>query len=449
MSNLKSSSSTYDLPQKPSCPPPIPQDGEWVIVEPQIKRDPKVSPKMQPQPFFHSRSPTPNPLDSAPLSPSQNHSTPTQAPSPVINHESPKKPQNEQKESIESVKPQENDQKDSNKQNEPQISVLNPPKQQAPVLSPPVLMPLSLTKSSPVLQQKQQSKSESVSNLSRSASSIQKPPKSVPGCRVKVIIPEFDGTKMAIAYPTQTTNEFIKTLLKYPYDSLVLEELRLLIPMVPNPYTVRGFIMNPDSLIGTYGIGLQLMPVEVPVLILVKKSAEGIYDLSSYESVLKWQSAGLKVELIPSPWCEVLTNLESFKIEKAKKLRKLVVESGIPQCVRGHVWSDLSEATDLVRKCPGLYDSIVRISTAETPAYARKIRVDLCRSMPNHVLFANEDSPGIKSLSRVLNAFARYEYEVGYCQGLNFIGALLLTIMNEEVYFIFIFILLYLTFIIL
>lgn len=257
-----------------------------------------------------------------------------------------------------------------------------------------------------------------------------KPPN---GCKVKVIIPEFDGTKMAIALPTQTTDEFIKTLLKYPYDSLVSEELRLLIPMVSGPHAVRGFIMRPDTFMGAYGIGLQSMPVEIPVLILVKKNAVGVYDLSTHESFLRSQSAGLKIELIPPAWCEALIDLESFKDEKKKKLHKLIVETGIPFCIKGHVWAELAEVTDLVRKCPGVYESISKRVEENPPSYARKIRVDLCRSMPNHVIFADQDGPGVKSLSRVLYAFGEYEREIGYCQGLNFIAALLLTIMNEEV----------------
>lgn len=265
--------------------------------------------------------------------------------------------------------------------------------------------------------------------------------KSFDGYRVKVIIPELSGTKMAIAQPTQTTDDFIKTILKYPYDSLVSDDLRLLIPMVPSPHNVRGFIMRPDTFMGTYGIGIPSKSSnsdnacnEIPVLILVNKSEEGVYDLSQHEEFLTSQSAGLQTELIPAPWCEVLTDMNAFTTSKRKKLRKLIMEGGIPAPIRGHVWAELAEATDLVRKNSGVFESIAKVAEEKSPPYTRKIRVDLCRSMPIHVFFSSPDSPGIKPLSRVLFAFGEYEHDIGYCQGLNFIAALLLSVMNEEVH---------------
>lgn len=388
------------LPEKPNTPAPIPQK-EWVPITPSPKKvqgDQKSSPEIRPQIISSARTPTLTPIN-GPSSP------------PLLTQDSKDEPANQEKE----PKPSENETK-------------SPEKKANPSENPSIASPLSLAPANPPSPPK-----GVAPQTSTPSTPVSKPAKTSKGCRVKVIIPEFDGTKMALAYPTQTTDEFIKSLLKYPYDRLIPEELRLLIPMVPQPHTVRGFIMRPDTLMGTYGIGLDSMPVEIPVLILVKKSAEGVYDLSSHESFLKSQSAGLKIELIPSPWCEVLLGIDAFMNEKKKKLHKLIIEGGIPFCVRGHVWAELAEATDLVRKCPGMFDSLVKISDVKKPSYARKIRVDLCRSMPTHILFANMDSPGVKSLSRVLFAFGEYEHEIGYCQGLNFIAALLLTIMNEEV----------------
>lgn len=404
-----------DLPEKPKTPAPIPKR-EWVPIVPSAmkeQKDQKLSPEMRHQIISTARTPPLVPIDGPsspppPISQDSGKENDTNKPQ----QDEPKPPESEAKPLENESKPTEAEAKPSDKEEKTTESASNSsPSTLSPAKPPEPPKPVTSAPSTPV----------------------SKPSKPSNGCRVKVIIPEFDGTKMALAYPTQTTDEFIKTLLKYPYDCLVAEDLRLLIPMVPQPHTVRGFIMRPDTLMGTYGIGLSSMPVEIPVLILVKKSAEGVYDLSPHEVYLKSQSAGLKIELIPTPWCEVLLDIDTFMNEKRKRLHKLIAEGGIPFCVKGHVWAELAEATDLVRKCPGMFDSLTKIAESKKPVYARKIRVDLCRSMPNHVLFANMDSPGVKSLSRVLYAFGEYEHEIGYCQGLNFIAALLLTIMNEEV----------------
>lgn len=54
---------------------------------------------------------------------------------------------------------------------------------------------------------------------------------------------------------------------------------------------------------------------------------------------------------------------------------------------------------------------------------------DLPRTFPGHPAL---DSIGRDSLRRLLTAYARKEPKVGYCQGMNFLGGLLLLLMPEE-----------------
>ncbi|KAA6420129.1 MAG: TBC1 domain family member 4-like, partial [Trebouxia sp. A1-2] len=58
------------------------------------------------------------------------------------------------------------------------------------------------------------------------------------------------------------------------------------------------------------------------------------------------------------------------------------------------------------------------------------IEKDVGRTFPNAARFATE--AGKLSLLRVLRAYAVYDTEVGYCQGMNFLAALLLTWMPNE-----------------
>jgi hypothetical protein len=60
---------------------------------------------------------------------------------------------------------------------------------------------------------------------------------------------------------------------------------------------------------------------------------------------------------------------------------------------------------------------------------------DLGRTLPLHCLFKDDESPGQRSLRRVLHAYCARDPEVGYCQGMGFIAAVLLLHMDESAAF--------------
>ena len=60
----------------------------------------------------------------------------------------------------------------------------------------------------------------------------------------------------------------------------------------------------------------------------------------------------------------------------------------------------------------------------------QEIEKDLHRTMPSHPLYQDED--GLNKLRRVLVAYSWKNQEIGYCQSLNVIAALLLCFLNEE-----------------
>lgn len=57
------------------------------------------------------------------------------------------------------------------------------------------------------------------------------------------------------------------------------------------------------------------------------------------------------------------------------------------------------------------------------------IEKDVTRTFPNTKHFASEE--GQSSLRNVLRAYATYDTEVAYCQGMNFIAGLLLMYLTE------------------
>lgn len=69
----------------------------------------------------------------------------------------------------------------------------------------------------------------------------------------------------------------------------------------------------------------------------------------------------------------------------------------------------------------------------DPPKHDDIIRRDLNRTFPRHEVFRESNGLGQQQLYNVLKAFAIYDEVIGYCQGMAFIVAILLTYMSEEV----------------
>ena len=65
-------------------------------------------------------------------------------------------------------------------------------------------------------------------------------------------------------------------------------------------------------------------------------------------------------------------------------------------------------------------------------AYERQIKKDLERTCAGNELFKKPHLDGSNPLYNVVNAYAHYDIEIGYCQGICFIAALLLHYLKEE-----------------
>jgi hypothetical protein len=103
------------------------------------------------------------------------------------------------------------------------------------------------------------------------------------------------------------------------------------------------------------------------------------------------------------------------------------LRKGVPPALRGRVWVllvDLRLQTALANTAEALEDA----SLAEA---REAISRDLHRTFPSHVYFSTAD--GQKVLERVLVRYAAFDRRVGYCQGMSFITAFLLTFACEHV----------------
>lgn len=119
-------------------------------------------------------------------------------------------------------------------------------------------------------------------------------------------------------------------------------------------------------------------------------------------------------------------------------LLKRRVRRGIPSGVRAHVWDLLTDVAALHPTLPD-YSELVASCSAEV---LEEIQRDVHRTFPEHALFAQEElEPGTRArgtpdgaalLARLLAAMAGYDAELGYCQGLNYVGGLLLMFFPED-----------------
>ncbi|KAJ2372085.1 hypothetical protein IW150_004294, partial [Coemansia sp. RSA 2607] len=120
--------------------------------------------------------------------------------------------------------------------------------------------------------------------------------------------------------------------------------------------------------------------------------------------------------------------------------RKLArsVHSGIPKAIRGTVWQLMSGA----RSDPALGAAFARLAAQPVDGgdeaavrTDKQIRHDLARTFPRHEYFRDAGGAGQQGLYAVLRAYALYDAEVGYCQGLAFVvGPLLLNMPDGEAF---------------
>lgn len=118
---------------------------------------------------------------------------------------------------------------------------------------------------------------------------------------------------------------------------------------------------------------------------------------------------------------------------KLRKQVKALVRSGVPPELRGRVWFACSGAAKKQRTATGTeqYSMVVnQIPSLEGSQIAADIEKDLLRTFPE--LIAESDQEMIEMLRRVLMAYALRNPNIGYCQSMNYLCALLLFHLEEE-----------------
>lgn len=124
-------------------------------------------------------------------------------------------------------------------------------------------------------------------------------------------------------------------------------------------------------------------------------------------------------------WGAVISDYQGFAASNPPKLAK-AIEKGIPDALRGMMWQLMAASKDA--ELETTYLSLLKESSPHEKAITR----DLGRTFPHHDFFTDGQGIGQEHLFNVLKAYSLYDPQVGYCQGLPFVVAVLLLNMPDE-----------------
>lgn len=113
-----------------------------------------------------------------------------------------------------------------------------------------------------------------------------------------------------------------------------------------------------------------------------------------------------------------------------EKLERRIFK-GVPNSLRPQVWCKLLELNRVKSENKRKYDEMLRLARLWSTD-ARQIDSDVNRQFRDHVNYRERYSLKQQSLFNVLCAYAMYNSEVGYCQGMSGLAGVLLMYMDEE-----------------
>ncbi|KAJ1811931.1 hypothetical protein LPJ75_003904 [Coemansia sp. RSA 2598] len=126
-------------------------------------------------------------------------------------------------------------------------------------------------------------------------------------------------------------------------------------------------------------------------------------------------------------WETFLDSFDSTVLRSSRKIKQLV-QAGMPPRMRARIYFVLSGASTM--EVPGEYARLLNLESI--PIYD-VIERDVSRCYPDHALFADADGQGQRQLRRILRAYAQFDPNIGYCQGMGrLVGLFLIIGLSEE-----------------
>ncbi|CAK7307973.1 USP6 N-terminal-like protein [Vulpes lagopus] len=127
-------------------------------------------------------------------------------------------------------------------------------------------------------------------------------------------------------------------------------------------------------------------------------------------------------------WIKMLKRWDHYL--PSKKLRPRVYK-GVPPQVRGQVWLRLLNIHQVKARNAGKYQEMKEAALVSSRDIMQ-IDQDVNRTFHSHTMFWDRYGVGQRALFHVLAAYSVYDTEVGYCQGMSKIAAILLMFLPEE-----------------
>ncbi|KAI7903323.1 rab-GTPase-TBC domain-containing protein [Cokeromyces recurvatus] len=125
-------------------------------------------------------------------------------------------------------------------------------------------------------------------------------------------------------------------------------------------------------------------------------------------------------------WLSIINKMDVGQVKRDTKFKKLV-RHGIPASVRAHVWQFLAGSKSYQK--PNFFNTVLQ--KPFIPIYD-VIERDIARCYPDHIQFMEPDSQGQRDLCCVLRAYAQYNPQLEYCQGMGRLAGLMLMQMTAE-----------------
>lgn len=128
-------------------------------------------------------------------------------------------------------------------------------------------------------------------------------------------------------------------------------------------------------------------------------------------------------------WVKMLTQWDQQTLS-SEKLRRRVFK-GIPNSLRSRVWSKMLNLDRVKEEQQGKYQEMCQLAWNYSTDI-RQIDLDVNRTYRDHIMFRERYNLKQQELFNVLGAYSVYNSEIGYCQGMSQIAALLLMYLDEE-----------------